>query len=484
MSSDKLYLCLDQGGHASRAFVFDDRGRTVCQSWQPLTPVHSDTDTVEYSAPELLDSLRHCVDEVVTKLGERKPQLVAAGLATQRSNIACWDKIDGKPLGPVISWQDRRHRKWLQQFQEHADHIHEVTGLYLSPHYGASKLRWCLDNLPAVQQARQAQRLMLGPMASYLARQLTKENRACADPVNASRTQLWSLQHHDWDDYLLGMFGIERGNLPRCVPTFADYGHLAIEGIELPLTLVTGDQAAALYAYGQLQPDTAYINIGTGAFISRPTGPLPIHARRLLTSLVLQTNESSEYVLEGTVNGAGAALDWLAQQHAATISPQQLETWMQEESRILLFLNGVSGVGAPYWLADFVPNFVGEGTFPQQTVAVMESIAFLLQANLDEMDKLAFPPQQLQVSGGLAHHNALCQTIANLSQLPVYRPLECEATARGTAYLLAGRPSQWPEPYPGQWFEPADDKPLRQRYSEWQVLMLRAMREKQGRADQ
>ncbi|MGD8547082.1 MAG: FGGY family carbohydrate kinase, partial [Thiohalophilus sp.] len=165
-SLDPLYLCLDQGGHASRALVFDCRGRLVQQARRPLLPEQPAVDRVEYSALALLDSLRESVVEVIAGLGERSHLLVAAGLATQRSNIVCWDKQTGDPLSPILSWQDRRHAQWLEQFSAQATQIHQLTGLALSPHYGASKLRWCLDNLPAVQQARDTGRLLFGPMAA------------------------------------------------------------------------------------------------------------------------------------------------------------------------------------------------------------------------------------------------------------------------------------------------------------------------------
>ena len=35
----------------------------------------------------------------------------------------------------------------------HGDAVHRATGLFLSPHYGASKLRWALDHLAAVRAA-------------------------------------------------------------------------------------------------------------------------------------------------------------------------------------------------------------------------------------------------------------------------------------------------------------------------------------------
>ena len=475
-SQNTLYLCLDQGGHASRALVFDHRGRLMQQARRPLRPEQPAADRVEYPAVALLDSLRESLVEVIAGLGERRQQLVAAGLATQRANVVCWDRHSGEPLSPILSWQDRRHAGWLEQFTARAGQIHQLTGLALSPHYGASKLRWCLDNLPAVQQARDSGRLMFGPMAAWLTRQLTG-CEALADPVNASRTQLWSLEQRDWDDQLLGLFGIPRELLPSCSTTLANFGTL-VEAPNLPLKLVTGDQSAALYAYGPLRTDTAYINLGTGAFVSRPAGDGPPFDPQLLSSVVLQTAERSEHVLEGTVNGAGAALDWLARQHGREqIAPEQLNDWLgQEHPHLPLFLNGVSGLAAPYWRSDFESRFIGQGELPQQAVAVLESILFLLQANLTRMQDRLGAVERIQVSGGLGHLDDLCQRLADLLGTPVSRPAECEATARGSAYLLAGQPADWPEPGRTDHFEPRTRPDLSKRYDHWQ----RAMREALG----
>ncbi|TDY00987.1 FGGY family carbohydrate kinase [Thiohalophilus thiocyanatoxydans] len=476
-TAEPLYLCLDQGGHSSRALVFDRQGRQIATARQPLTASRCDDTRAEYPAAALVDSLQRCLQDALQQLGTARRRLAAAALATQRSNVACWNRADGTPLSPVISWQDRRHARWLEQFADRADWIHQRTGLALSPHYGASKLRWCLDNLPAVQQAQRDGHLMLGPMAAWLARQLTREAEARADPVNASRTQLWSLQARDWDPDLLALFGIPRPLLPPCVPNLTGYGQLAGADVALPLKLVNGDQAAALYAYGPLRRDTAYINLGTGAFVSRATGAQPLPDAGLLSSLVLQEAEHCEYVLEGTVNGAGSALDWLArQQDRDPFPPEQLAAWLNTpQASLPLFLNGVSGLGAPYWRADFASRFIGEGEPDQQALAVLESILFLLQINLARMHRQLAPARRLQLTGGLANLDGLCQRLADLSRIPVYRPAECEATARGSAFLLAGQPADWPEPGPGREFEPQENPALQQRYTSWQEAMEKAL---------
>ena len=209
-----LYLALDQGGHASRALVFDAQGRPLARSLRTVGVFHPQPDWVEQDPEELVRSLQDAMREVCVELGAAAADIAAAGLATQRSSIVCWDPVSGAALSPVLSWQDRRASEWLTRFTPHAEAIHRTTGLMLSAHYGASKLRWCLDHLPAVAQAAADGRLACGPLASFLVFRLTTERTFAADPANAARTLLYSLRTRDWDDGLLHLFDIPRAVLP------------------------------------------------------------------------------------------------------------------------------------------------------------------------------------------------------------------------------------------------------------------------------
>jgi len=185
----------------------------------------------------------------------------------------------------------------------------------------------------------------------------------------------------------------------------------------------------------------------------------------------------TEYALEGTVNGAGSALEWFAEEYAIPNLLLELPHWLNEATPTEpLFLNGISGLGAPFWVPDFPSRFEGDPSLKARAIAVVESIVFLLQASLDERHKLASPPEQIQITGGLAHLDGLCQRIADLSGLPVYRPLQCEATGRGTAYLLAGSPPHWPEDNPGDWFKSERNPVFKQAYRTWMNLMLQTLR--------
>jgi len=483
ITPDSLYLCIDQGGHASRAILFNHEGEMVCSAYSEIKTEHPAKHYVELNPDDLLDSINSSISQVLKKIGDKKQNIVSAGLATQRSNIVCWHNKTGEALSPIISWQDRRNYEWLNQFNDKNESIHKITGLFLSPHYGASKLRWCIENIPEVKQASDENNLAFGPMSSFIVFNLVKERFLLADPVNASRTQLWNLKKHNWDPELLDMFGIPLSALPYCVPSIHHYGTIEFDGLNIPLRLVTGDQSASIYAYGKLQPDTAYVNTGTGAFLSRSSGPLALYSRRLLTSLIFRDSElkndsQNHFVLEGTVNGAGSALDWLGKQYPDTNIFENLTQWLDEIETPPLFLNGVSGLAAPFWQPNFVSKFDSDANINEKAVAVVESIIFLLKACLDEMTKLSSPPEQIQLTGGLVSLDGLNQRLADLSGLPVYRPTDCEATARGTAYLLANQPNHWPEEDAGDWFDPEDNPGLQKRYSKWTKSMLESIRAK------
>lgn len=472
-----LYLAIDQGGHSTRAMVFDQLGQVIAMARRSVEVNHPQADWVEQDPELLVSSVFDAISEVTDLLGGRTQAIVAAGLATQRSNVVCWDKLTGQALSPAISWQDRRTHQWLKQFQAKNEWVQQKTGLRITPHYGASKLRWCLDNLKSVQTAHASGRLAWGPLASFLIFRLTKNANNLIDPANAARTLLWNLHSQQWDSQLLTMFGVPAEPLPRCVPTNHDYGNLAMNGLGIPLTTVTGDQSAALFALGSPNVETAYINMGTGAFIQRLTGDSPVLSPSLLSGIVMQSHSKNLYVLEGTVNGAGSALTKIGDD--LHISYEQvvanLNQWLAQAVDPPLFLNGVAGLGAPYWVADFPSQFIGEGADWLKLVAVAESIIFLLAVNLQVLQQASGTLEKLVVTGGLASVDGLCERLAGISGLPVYRPVEGEATARGLVFLLADSPRLWPETKAGQWFRPETDSSLTQRFQRWRTELERVL---------
>lgn len=464
-----VYLVIDQGGQSSRALVFNQQGNILAQASVAIDTTRAGPDRVEHPAQELIRSIHDAVLQATTGIDANTIESI--GLACQRSSIVCWDSSSGAALSAVLSWQDRRASDSLKQLSAEAENIHALTGLFLSPHYGASKLRWCLDHLSEVSSAHTQGRLAFGPLSSFILSRLLNERPLLVDPVCAARTLLWNIKRRDWDQRLLELFDIPIECLPRCVPNQFDYGHMPIGACAIPLKVSSGDQPAALYMSGPPATDKVYINIGTGAFLQRVLDNQALITPNLLSSVVWQSENEISYVLEGTVNGAASAIQQIAKE--LDINDQHLQERLVQGLATVesppLFLNGVSGLGSPFWLPEFTSAFVGQGNATEKLVAVVESIVFLIQTNLDEMNKHLDAPRRIIVSGGLSALDGLCQRLASVSGLVVERTENQEATARGLAWLLSGSPEFSQVAYTQ--FNPIADANLKQRYEQWRVYM-------------
>ncbi|MGC3981371.1 MAG: FGGY family carbohydrate kinase [Steroidobacteraceae bacterium] len=477
-----LWLCLDQGGHASRAIVFDNTGRQVAQAFAPISTQHPAADRVEHDPLEIVQSLRTVIDDVAHTLGADMDRVQAAGLATQRSSIVCWHAQTGEPLSPVLSWQDRRNAALVASLETHRTEIQQLTGLMLSPHYGASKLRWCLDEISAVRTAQLEGHLHCGPLSSYLLQALLVGHPHLVDPANASRTLLWSPATGEWSPQLLQWFGVPGQCLPRNVPTLHTYGHLSVGSRLIPLNVCTGDQAAVPFANGPLDAQNIYINMGTGAFALAPLATDREQAAPLLRSVLCSTAKVPTFALEATVNGAGSALQWLAD-HSGIDVQRSMRALRRHHvlglhDDIPIFINGIGGLGSPYWLPNVGSRFIAPAHRPidsdlGQVVALLESIAFLLAANIELMRRQLSDLANIVIGGGLSACDYLCECIADLTQLPVTRLREKELTAKGLAYLVAGEPSIWLRDMHTKQFMPGAHPALQQRQARWLEQMER-----------
>lgn len=468
--ASELILAIDQGTHSTRAIVFTIQGRVVALARKPVTLRRHSRTEIEQSADEILQSMFDVVDDVLQRPVVKEGWVLFAGLATQRSSVLAWERGTGKALSPVLSWQDRRVEETLQSLASHETEIRKITGLHLSPHYGAGKLQWLLSRQPGIVEACESDSLTMGPLASYLLHHLVNAEHEMVDHANASRTLLWDLQTRDWNSQLLELFSIPRHVLPECQPVCSDYG-LTVTG-SIPLTAVNGDQTAALYAQGKPSMNTIRVNIGTGAFVLMPVNDPATRPDGLLAGISMSDTQGANYYIEGTVNGAAAALKWAKQKFDITGLEEKLPAWLEAVTEPPLFLNTIGGLGAPWWKPGPEPGFTGDTPqTPAAMVAVVESIVFLVQANIALMCGVNSSVKDIQVSGGLSKLDGLCKKLANLSGLPVYRPVQVEATARGIAWQAAGCPEDWLANGPGETFESVEDRALAARYQQFIELL-------------
>jgi glycerol kinase len=462
-------LALDQGSHASRACLFDESGTLLASASVPVGTVRRGLAEVEQDADELVHSLRSAAIEALAQARAARSTLevVAAGLAVQRSTIVCCTRHDGRALSPALSWQDHRNAEWLKTLAPQAARIRELTGLPLSAHYGASKLRWCLEHLSGVARAAATDELLAAPLASYLALKLGAGDARAAhvDAANASRMLLLDSRQLDWSPELLALFGIDRTWLPSLAPTHGEWGTLPLPDCELALRAVTGDQSAVPWSEGTADPAVVYVNLGTGAFIQRPLLARPGSPAPLLGSVLYCDDAGAIYSLEGTVNGAGAAVSWFCGQHQCAEQPlwAALDA-LDARTALPVFVNGIGGLGSPWWRSTMESGFIDGSDNPLlDFAALIESVAFMIASNAALLVQLSGSPSRVLLAGGMSRSQWLCRKLASLLELPV-QVIAAEASARGVARLAAPEfAAQWPAA-PTQTWEPRPDAALRARY--------------------
>lgn len=490
------YLAIDQGGQSSRVGVYSESGKLVhefraaCRT-RTHTVSHLAHPYIEQDGDEILAGIRAGLDSVTQFLGNDVQRIRAAGYAGQGSSLLCWD-AGGRALTPVISWQDIRGEPYLKDISLTHRQAQDITGLRASPHYGASKIRWCLDNNQDVKDALQSGQLHVGPVASFIFWHLLgPKNRI--DPGHAQRTLLWNLHRNAWDERLLAMFGIPAAILPDCLYHDSHFGDLALGAHHVPLKAAARDQGASLFAAGLPDSTNCYVNMGTGAFVQRVTSILHSPEGLLVSPLWLSVNNvdcpsdevmsppcnlhqtlgKNRYAWEGTVNGAASGIPYIQAQTGLSVTPQEIEDALCLDLRSdVYFLNSLGGLGAPYWRTDVQPQF-SAGLSPLEKIAAwIESLIFQIAINIELM-KQAGELTSIRISGGLSQSDGVCQLLADVTGLAVLRQHNADATLQGVAFMAAGFSSQWNPVSQQERFLPGVNNALQKRFANWQLVMTR-----------
>jgi glycerol kinase len=477
---EKFIIVLDQGSSSSRALAFSLDGAVRFKAQRKLEASYPAPGRAEYDAEKLYASLADSLAEVMQKLPP-DAEAAAAGIAAQRSTVVFWDKHTGAPLAPALSWQDGRALDLLGKVPFSNTRIHDLTGLYKTPYYSASKIAWALENYPDVKAAAAEKRLLIAPVASYVVWRLSGGKAFITDPSQAQRTLLFNLRRLKWEPKLLAAFGVSGELLPEIKPSVGRLCHIEAGGRRVPLTAMLGDQQAAMLGLGLETTNSAALNYGTGAFMLVNTGRKPLKVRGLLNSFGWQEGKGKKkicYFTESTVNSAGTALEWLRQKFGLFEDISDVDGMCRKSKNRLHCLPAIGGLGAPYW--DFTTFTTFAGFSPHSDKydvvrGVTEGIAYMVADAFDLVKKKGIKIEELKVSGGLSKIDWLLQFQADITGARLVALEESEATAMGAALAAArglGLAPQWTAKVSQRVFTPAIGEEERQNLLKgWRIFV-------------
>jgi glycerol kinase len=444
-------LALDQGTTGSTALVIHQDGRILGRGYREFTQHFPQPGWVEHDPEEIL---RVTIEAAREAIATAKETPVGIGITNQRETVVLWDRRTLAPTGRAIVWQDRRTADRCRALREagHEPAVRKQTGLVLDPYFSATKIEWLLKDAGLRQKAEKGE-IAFGTVESWLIARLTGGRCHVSDHTNASRTLLYDLARRDWDDSLLKLFGVPRVMLPSIVASAGVVGESDPEvfGKSLPIAGIAGDQQAALFGQGCVEPGLAKNTYGTGAFLLAYTGQdRPESKNGLLLTAACGARGEPAYALEGSVFIAGAAVQWLRDGLGLVKKAGESEAMARSvpDTGGVYFVPAFVGLGSPHWEAEARGTIVGitRGTSrPHLVRAALESMAFSSADLLTGMTadaRLALAT--LRVDGGAAANDWLMQFQADILDVPVERPDNVETTALGAGGLAGIALGVWP----------------------------------------
>jgi len=448
----KYILSLDQGTTSSRAVLFDEKQNLISIAQKEFTQIYPKEGWVEHDPMEIYSSQLAVMMEAVAGSGVSVKDIAAIGITNQRETTIVWEKATGKPVYNAIVWQCRRTADIIERLtlEGLADTIRAKTGLIPDAYFSGSKISWILDNIERAREKAEHGELLFGTVDTWLIWKLTNGKVHITDYTNASRTMIFNIHRLDWDNDLLAALNIPREMLPEVRSSSEIYGHTGVQGIDIPIAGIAGDQQAALFGQCCFDKGEVKNTYGTGCFLLMNTGTEAYSSKNgLITTIAAGAGSKPSYVLEGSVFTGGAVVQWL--RDGLRIIPESRDVEYHaakvENSGGVYLVPAFTGLGSPYWDMYARGCIVGitRGTTSDHIMrAALESIALQSYDMICAMESdTGMEITELKADGGASVNKLLMQFQADISGKRVCLPKISESTALGAAYLAGLAVGVW-----------------------------------------
>jgi glycerol kinase len=448
----ELVMAIDAGTTGITVLVIDPDTSVRGRAYSEFTQYFPKPGWVEHDAQEIWDVSTTVMRRALENAGATASDLAAVGITNQRETTVVWERATGKPVAPAIVWQCRRSTEICERLKKQGleSDLRARTGLVLDPYFSSTKIIWYLEEIDGLRARAEAGELAFGTIDSWLVWNLTRGEVHATEPSNASRTMLYSLRDGRWDEWILEQLGIPAPLLPEVRPSSGSFGTTTIDGTDVPVSGIGGDQQAALFGQACFTDGMAKNTYGTGSFVLMNSGStMPLSAHGLLSTAAWDIGDGLKYALEGAIFVTGAAIQWLRDGLQVISSASEAGPLAEsvEDSGGTYLVPAFVGLGAPHWDPYARGAYVGitRGTTKAHlTRAAIEAMAYQTRDVVDAMSAdSGVPLDELRVDGGASVMDLLCQFQADQLGVVVRRPAMLETTALGAAYLAGLAEGVW-----------------------------------------
>lgn len=447
-------LAFDLGTTALKCALHGLDGEVIAKASEEYQLITPSADAVEMDVETYWQAFKSAIARVLKESQVNPNEIKALGVSAQGETLILVDR-DGKPLRRAIVWLDNRAQKEADRLGEIFGHrqAYEITGqVKLVPTWPASKILWIKQHEQEIFE-KTAKFLLI---EDYFLYRLTGEF-VCEGSLVTS-TCYWNFKTRGWWDEMLQELGISKDQLPHYRESGEAVGKLRPEvaaelGLGTDTIACTGalDQACGAIGVGNIKPGIFSENTGAAlAICATVNGPvldpgdqMPCHYHGIPGLYMLHTFTSG-----------GIVMRWFRDEFAGpemrvskTSGLDAYELMGMEAARVqpgcegLVMLPHLQGAMAPEANPKASGVFYGftlrhgRGHF---TRAIMEGVSFIVRRNIEVIEGLGVPVNEVRSLGGGARSSIWKQLEADILGRPVLTTTNEEAATLGAA-ILAGK---------------------------------------------
>ena len=454
MNSSSLpncFITLDIGTTSIKTALFDQHGNMLTSANKEYT-LHTPAEDIVELDPEVYwqcckEGIRDilCTSQVLPRC------IRSIGCCSQGETLIVLDK-EGKALRNAIVWIDNRSKKEAEEISQAfgSENPTGQTGVF--PTWPVTKILWLKRNQPEVYQ--KAYKYLL--VEDYILYRLTRKFIGEFTLYNSS--YMLDIRCKAWWKSILDYVGIGDEQLvelyePGKVVTSLDPEVSKALGLEPDTKVVTGamDQTAVLVGAGNIRAGMVTETTGSALVICETLEQLPEVYPEMMA--VQHHAVPGKYFLIGWCASGGMTFKWLRDTFFAAErdqairenkDPYDLLIEMAEEvppgAQGLLFFPYMSGPGT----LPIDPNVRGvfyglelHHTRAHFVRSLLESLAFVIRENIEEMAKLGSRCTEIRSLGGGSKSRLWNQIKADVTGKSVTTMTCTEAASLGTAILQA-----------------------------------------------
>ena len=231
----------------------------------------------EWRADLILVAAARCLSSVAKQLGSRVRDIAGIGVTGQQHGMLLVDATNGRPLSPLINWQDRRALQlmpdgkitWLQAARNAIGlDTWAQTGCWLHPGFMAVTL---FEMVARNQLPQNARALFI---MDYFVSKLTGQPPV-TEPSCAGSSGVYNVRSRQWNAEAILSMGLQRSLFPEIREANSRVGGLTAEQAEAtglsrgtPVFAPIGDHQASFLGSVADRRNSVLVNVGTGAQVA------------------------------------------------------------------------------------------------------------------------------------------------------------------------------------------------------------------------